>query len=107
MNLRGALLMVGLISLLGCSSGDLDFPALKEAKERARERNQPLLLEFTSDNCAECARASALTVSEAEVRASLEKVSFIRIDVKSEDGGRLAGIVMLSTLIAASCRLRW
>ncbi|MCJ7490496.1 MAG: thioredoxin family protein [Thermoplasmata archaeon] len=82
--------MMILMNLLGCSSGDKDMPALKEAKERALENNQPLLLEFTSNNCTDCARAIALAASDAVVRASLDKVSFLGIDVKSEDGKRLA-----------------
>jgi len=90
MKLRGTLVMMILVSLLGCSSGDQDMPALKEAKERAKERRQPLLLEFTSDNCTECARAIEISASDADVRAALDKVSFLRIDVKSEDGKRLA-----------------
>jgi tetratricopeptide (TPR) repeat protein len=48
------------------------------------------LLEFTSDNCAECARAVEITASDTDVRSALDKVSFLRIDVKSEEGKPLA-----------------
>lgn len=90
MKLRGLLVMMILVSLMGCSSGDRDTPALKEAKARAKERREPVLLEFTSDNCAECARAVELTESDTTVLAALARVSFLRIDVKSEEGKRLA-----------------
>ncbi|MCX6835791.1 MAG: thioredoxin family protein [candidate division Zixibacteria bacterium] len=77
------------------------MPALKEAKQRAKERSQPLLLEFTSDNCVECDRAAELTASDTTVLAALARVSFLRIDAKSEEGKRLAKKYLIGVRLPA------
>ena len=90
MRLRGTLIAVAFVGILGCSSEDRGLPAFKEAKQKAAERHQPMLVEFTTDKCPECARAVQISTIDADVRAALERVSFVRIDVKSEEGQLLA-----------------
>jgi len=89
MRLRSILPFALVIGLLGCSSKEPQFAGFEQAKERADERRQPLLLEFTKAGSSDCEQAIAAFDTATNIQGSLTTLSFYRVDVESEEGAYL------------------
>jgi len=90
MRLRDILPLVLIIGLLGCSSKEPQFAGFEQAKERAEERRQPLLLEFTKTDCGDCGEASIAFDTSTTILGSLATVAFYRVDIEAEEGAYLS-----------------
>ena len=63
--------------------------SLEAAKEQARTRRQPILIEFTTDDCGDCAAAIQAAASDEDVQGALAGVAFYRVNVKTAEGKAL------------------
>jgi tetratricopeptide (TPR) repeat protein len=78
------------ITILASVAAAAPPASFEEAKQRAVQRRQPVLLEFSVDGCADCLLSMAAVAQDADVQGSLATLVHYRVDISSDEGRNLA-----------------